>query len=739
MTTLNLFASCAKYLEGLLAEELAELGADNLKQTVAGVSFTGDLETAYRICLWSRIANHVLLQLAEFKAEDAEGLYEEVQTIDWPLHLSAKSTFFIDVTGQHSQFNNTLFIAQRAKDAIVDQLRTVTGERPTIDKEQPDVRLHIHAHGTQLSLSLDLSGGSLHRRGYRLDGGIAPLKETLAAAILYRAGWREQLTKGPATLLDPMCGTGTLLGEAILMAFDIAPGLARKHYGFLNWRQHQPAVWQALLTEAQDRKTAGLQRQDVFIYGRDNHPQAIQKSQENIGRLGLSERVQIRLQNCSEVTVPASSSTGLIVCNPPYGERLNPQETEMLDKLFRNFGKRLQQGYMGWKLAIISGAPREQMKAIGIRPLKQYTLLNGTIPCKLFCFEINDEKIMRFETPEQKQQRKLSQLLEQGLSQGAQMFANRLQKNVKHLKKWRQREDIACYRVYDADLPDYAVAIDLYTIRNNPQTDSQIFAHIQEYEPAKFVDPKKADIRRHEILAIVQQELAIPQDRITLKMRKRQRGDSQYERQGETEMFYVMQEGPARYWVNFKDYLDTGVFLDHRQVRQKLAERAAGKTVLNLFAYTCTASVQAVLAGSKRVTSVDLSRTYLNWGMRNFQLNQLSLGRHDFIQADCLTWLEEQTKTYDVIFLNPPTFSNSKRMTTTWDVSRDHVSLIKSAMRCLNPQGCLLFSCNQKNFKLDPQLKALFQCIDISKSTLPMDFLSEANRHHVFEIKHLSG
>lgn len=738
MTLFNLFAGCAKNLEILLAEELAHFGAENIKQTVAGVHFQGTLETAYRACLWSRLANTILLELGEFEALDKTELYNAVGTIEWYRHLSSTGSLWIDVTGKHSQMNNTLFIAQKAKDAIIDQLRTPEGQRPTISQTQPDIHLHIHCQNDQIRLALNLAGESLHRRGYRLDSGKAPLKETLAAAILYRAGWPELLKHNNAILLDPMCGTGTLIIEAALIAYDIAPGIYRKHFGFLGWKQHQPHTWQVLLQEAQDRQSKGLTREDIFIFGRDHHPQAIKKSLLNIERAGLNKKIDLALQDCREVKLPLMDKIpGLIVTNPPYGERLETGDTDKLEHLFTQFGQHLQQNFMNWKMAIISSTESNIIKKIGFRTSKHYALFNGALPCKLYCFDLTDDKVMRFETSHQKQERIIQTVLEQGLSAQAQMFANRLKKNFKHLKKWRQREGVECFRVYDADLPEYAFAIDLYT--TYAARGSQRFttwAYLQEYEPGKTVDPLKAEQRRRDVLAVIFKELSIPAQHIVAKTRRRQRGKSQYEKQAQTNQFHIIRENQAHLWVNFEDYLDTGLFLDHQLVRERLAQLSPGKRVLNLFAYTCSASVQAAINGATSVTSVDLSNTYLEWGIRNFKLNHLPLAQHAFIQADCISWLEACREQYDVIFFNPPTFSNSKRMENTWDVQRDHHQLINQVMQNLKSDGYLLFSCNQRNFKLDTALQTQFQCVDISKQTLRADFSSQANRHHVWLITH---
>ncbi len=721
------FATCAKNLEGLLREELLALGAQQVKETVAGVYFEGETELAYKVCLWSRLANHVLLQLAQFEAADADALYQAMQTIDWAEHLDVDGTLCIDVSGHHSGINNSLFIAQRAKDAIVDQFRDRTGRRPSVETFRPSISLNLHTDGILCTLNLNLSGESLHRRGYRLEAGRAPLKETLAAAILLRAGWLKQLALPHATLLDPMCGTGTILVEAALMAFDIAPGLQRDYFGFFGWQQHRPAMWQRLMEEAEQRKTVGLSRQNVTILGSDNHPHAISKSQENIARADLSDRISVSFVDCTELLKREDISPGLIVCNPPYGERMNTDDLASLNHLFKGFGEALKQHFVSWQLALFSGAPPECTKAIGIRSKKYYPFFNGLIPCRLFLFDIQPETFLRHETPEQRQSRQMGVLLEQGLSPNAEMFANRLMKNVKNLKNWVKREEVSCYRIYDADLPDYAVAVDFYEGK---------WLHVQEYQAPFEIDPKKAKQRLNEVLAVLHRELQIPANQIFLKVRQSQKGSAQYEKLEEQNQYYEITEGKAKLWVNFTDYLDTGIFLDHRILRQKAARASIGKRFLNLFAYTCSASVQAALMGAKAVTSVDLSNTYLEWGQHNFELNGLSILKHPFVQADCLQWLGLTNDFYDVIFLNPPTFSNSKRMNTTLDIQRDHVELIHLCMDRLSNEGILYFSCNQKNFKLNKMVLENYSLTNISHLTLPPDFERRANMHHVWEIRH---
>ena len=730
------FATCAKNLEGLLHEELQRLGITELKETVAGVYFQAPLVDAYRVCLWSRLANQVLLNIAEFEAATPEALYQGLQTIDWSLHFGEDDTFCLDISGRHSAADNALFLAQRAKDAIVDQFRAKTGVRPSVETARPHVMINLHGHGSQCAVNISLAGESLHRRGYRLDAGVAPLKETLAAAILLRAGWPKRALEPAPVLIDPMCGTGTLLIEAGLMAFDIAPGLTRDYFGFIGWRQHQADAWQGLWQEALDRRERGLQRTDVVLLGSDQHPQAIRKTQDNARRAGLLSRITVRLLDCADLTpqavglTEAPATPGLLICNPPYGERMQSDDLASVQQLLTTLGKRLQQFFSGWQLALFSGAPAECVKGLAIRAKRFYPLFNGTIPCKLYVFDIVPEQFIQLYTPQERQEHRVKQLLEQGLSPGAQTFANRLRKNLKHLRSWAKREGISCYRIYDADLPDYALAVDYYEGQ---------WLHVQEYQAPSTIEPAKTQQRLREAVAVLYAECAVPVANIHVKTRQVQKGDRQYERMAEQGQFVTIHEGSARFWVNFTDYLDTGIFLDHRRVRARLAELAIGKTVLNLFAYTCTASVQAALAGARQVVSVDLSNTYLDWGCRNFELNGLSAHQHGFVQADCLQWLADQRFRFDLIFLNPPTFSNSKRMTTTWDVERDHSELLRLAMQRLTRDGALIFSSNRRNFKLDPALLTEYEVEDWSASTLCDDFARRANMHHVFLLRHPGG
>jgi len=708
------FAPCPKGLEGLLAEELRGLRAENVKETRAGVAFAGDLAGAYRACLWSRLASRVLMPLAHFPAPTPEALYDGVQQIAWRDHVAPEGTLAVDATCINSAVNHSYYAALKVKDAIVDQLRDRFGVRPSVDTEQPDLRVNLFIQRDQATLSLDLSGESLHRRGYRAQPVEAPLKENLAAAILLRAGWPAIARDGGA-LVDLLCGSGTLPIEAALMAADIAPGLQRPSFGLFRWPQHDAAAWKHLLDEALERREAGLKHLPP-IHGYDRDPRAIRAAKENIVGANLSNRIRVRQRELAACEPETGIGPGLVLANPPYGERLG--EANALPALYAELGAALKRCFPGWRAAVFTGNP-ELGKHLGIRARKMHVLFNGAIECKLLHFEITEEWFMRERTPITEPSQ---------LGAGAEMFANRLRKNLKHFGRWARRNEIHAYRLYDADLHEYNLAIDVY------ESDRR-YVHVQEYEAPASVDERLAQKRLNQALTVIPLVLDIAAEQVFFKLRRRQKGRTQYEKLAGSGEFHEVREGPCRLWVNFTDYLDTGLFLDHRQTRQMLGEMAKGKVFLNLFGYTGSATVHAARGGAHSTTTVDMSRTYLDWAQRNMELNGVRGKGHEFIQADVLTWLKQKHPTrFDLIFLDPPTFSRSKRMDETLDIQRDHVELIKNACALLAPGGTLVFSTNLRKFKLDREALADLKIEDITRRTLPPDFERNPRIHQCFRV-----
>lgn len=379
----NLFATTPKGVELLLVDELKALGAVKASEKLAGVEFSGDLELAYKACLWSRLANRILLPLQEFPADSPEQLYAGIAAINWQEHIEVSGNFAVHFVSTQSQITHTLFGAQKVKDAIVDQFREKFDERPDVNKNQPDVSVYVYLRKDIATIYIDLSGESLHKRNYRLDTGIAPLKENLAAAILLRAKWPEIAKEGGA-LLDPMCGSGTLLIEGALMAANVAPGLGRDYFGLIGWKQHQPALWEKLVEEAHRQRDAGLKTLPVMV-GYDQDVDVIAAAFENIERAGLKGKVHVEKRELADFIPAPKSQTGLVVTNPPYGERLG--EEDELQPLYRLLADRLKAHFEGWKAAVFTGNP-DLGKRMGLRAKKIYSFFNGAIPCKLLLFDV---------------------------------------------------------------------------------------------------------------------------------------------------------------------------------------------------------------------------------------------------------------------------------------------------------------------------------------------------------------
>jgi 23S rRNA G2445 N2-methylase RlmL/23S rRNA G2069 N7-methylase RlmK/C1962 C5-methylase RlmI len=894
----------------LLARELLAFGAQSAKERSTGVAFTGTLRTAYRACLESRLANRVFLELGRFEVADAEGFYRAVRGIDWPAHFAPGATLACDFSGRHPLITHTHFGALKLKDAIVDSIREGTGSRPDVALERPSVRVHAHANGTVITVSLDLSGESLHRRGYRGAAGEAPLKENVAAGMLMRSGWGEMAASG-AQFLDPMCGSGTLVIEAALIAADIAPGLARDYYGFLGWRGHDAQVWGEVLEEAKGRAraAAGSAQPPLIIRGQDRDGAMIRIARGNAERAGVGGVAEFEVRvladaapavaaragvpavaaradgsargvhgasasvapddvagdapqaesrpgaparksvygatwvasdddageapqgesrpgaparesvygatwvasdddagdasqevgshadaparktvygatwvaadaggdasaveayedagdapavqahadtpargvygasmpsadgggdalpaesesaSHSDASAPraAAHAAGLLCVNPPYGVRMEDRDGALA--VHRELGKVLRERFQGWIAGVLIGSPELGME-LGIRAFRTHTLWNGALECRLLRLKIDSDSERepgRFSKPD-------ATLRE---SPGARMFGNRLGKNLKRLQTWASRSDVSCYRVYDADMPEYAFAIDIYRTLEPDLT----WLYVQEYAAPAEIELEAVRRRRNEALSVLPEVTGVPQERIHVRTRRRNKRGEQYRKVDEQANFHFVMEGGLRFRVNFDDYLDTGLFLDHRMTRARLRDAASGKRFLNLFAYTGTATVYAAAGGAVSTTTVDMSRTYLDWAQRNLSINGMTSRQHALVQADCREWLQESvahTARYDLIFLDPPTFSNSKRMEGVLDIERDHGSLVHACAKLLAPGGLLVFSTNAQRFKLDDALAAPYDIRDISAATLPRDFERNPRIHRCFEIR----
>ena len=697
------FATAPKYTEGLLLNEIKLLGCEDARETVGGVNFIGNIELAYRVCLWSRIANRVLLKLHKAKILSADDLYDAVYQVAWDQHFDTEQSIRIDFHASGSVIKHSQFGAQKCKDAIVDQFRHNTGERPSVDKLNPDICINVHVNNQNVNIALDLSGHSLHQRGYRMHNVAAPLKENLAAAVLIRSGWASKENQS-LPLIDPMCGSGTLLIEAALMITNTAPGLYRTDFGFSHWKQHDADCWQSIVEEARESQNLNPTHAPALL-GYDIDPKATEAATSNAELAGVASIVKVRTQGLSELSNPVLPKTGFLITNAPYGERLS--DNESLAPLYELLGKKLKGEFVGWHASIIT-SDEKLLKATRLYAHRKNKIYNGKLLCNIYHFEINEKPLN--DKPHQKFNKENDNELE--IDEG---LKNRLLKNVRHLNKWARKQGVTCYRIYDADIPEFNFALDFY------QSD-QGFYVFQEYAAPASIDNEKVLHRASVARNTVLNTFSLAASQFFYKQRKKQLGTSQYDKFQEKAKRHIVEEDNCSFYLNFEDYLDTGLFLDHRLTRQMIGSQAKNKNFLNLFSYTGTASVHAAKGGAKSTTSVDMSRTYLSWCEDNFKLNNIPLATHRFIKANCLEWLKKEKQVYDLIFVDPPTFSNSKNMEDIFDVQRDHVELLEDCHNLLSPNGKIIFSTNFRKFRMDLDRLCQLKITDITQQTMPEDF-----------------
>ncbi|MEE3747729.1 bifunctional 23S rRNA (guanine(2069)-N(7))-methyltransferase RlmK/23S rRNA (guanine(2445)-N(2))-methyltransferase RlmL [Pasteurella multocida] len=712
----QLFATTARGFEELLKVELTDLGAMDCQITQGGVHFHADEETQYRVLLWTRLASRILLPIVTCKVYSDLDLYSAVVGQNWLDYFDEKAHFMVDFNGTNREIRHTQFGAMRVKDGIVDYFERVGKPRPNVDKSQPDIRIHAYLNREELVISLDLSGDALHMRGYREDTGKAPLRETLAAAIVLRSGWQLG-----TPLVDPMCGSGTLLIEAAQMQANIAPQLHRLHWGFDFWKGHNQQAWDKVKDEAIELAEQTFnQNQKANFYGCDLDHRVLQKAKRNAQNAGVAHLIQWQQGDVAALKNPFVEEKGTVICNPPYGERLGT--TPALIALYSVFGQRLKQQFADWNVSIFSGEPA-LLDCLRLRSHRQFKAKNGPLDCVQKNYHISARATASDENTQNLPEidRTLS------ATQVAVDFANRLQKNSKKIEKWAKQQGINAYRLYDADLPEYNLAVDRY--------DDHIV--VQEYAAPKNIDENKARQRLLDAVTATLQVTGVETNKLILKVRQKQKGTNQYEKLANKGDYFYVNEYGAKLWVNLTDYLDTGLFLDHRLTRKMLREMAKGKDVLNLFAYTGSATVHMALGGAKSTTTVDMSNTYLNWAEQNLLLNDLEGKQHKLIQADCLQWLARCDSQFDLIFVDPPTFSNSKRMEDSWDVQRDHIKLMTQLKRILRPNGTIVFSNNKRGFKMDVEgLETLgLSVVDITAKTLPLDFERNKQIHNCWVVR----
>jgi len=732
----RLTARTLEGLEWLLARELEAVGATDLRVGRRTIEFaaspSAEKETLYRAVLECRTAIRVLEPLGRFRVDSPEALYRAVQEIDWTEQLKTSDTLRVDAAIHDTFLTHSLYAAQVVKDAIVDQLRTPSGRRPSVQLRGATLRLALHLVGGVATVFRDAAGRSLHQRGWRMGEVEAPLSEVLAAGILGIAGWwRPGDAPAPPVsgpVLDPMCGSGTLVVEAATIAAGMAPGLwraRRKAHGLFRFRDCDRPLAERLVAALEARVVKPV---DSFA-GSDLDPRAVEAARACAAAAGVADHVAIT--QCHFEEVRPQGGPGLVVTNPPYGERL---PLPRAGALFRRLGDWLVGQCGGWRAAILA-ADTPAAGHLGLRPAHRVPLMNGPIACRLLEVEIRARHGARDASAAPPLP------LGEGRGEGALApstlpvpraggrttadqiadFRRRLAKRFKHLAKWARRQGIEAFRVYDRDIPEIPLVIDWYAG----------WLHAAEYDRPHERTEIEHEVWLDRMVEAAATELGVPPERTFLKVRRRQRDGGQYEKVDARRALVTVQEGDLAFEVNLSDYLDTGLFLDHRTTRSLVRAEAAGKRFLNLFCYTGSFSVAAAAGGAATTTSVDLSNTYLDWTRTNLARNAFKdAGRHRIVRDEARAFLEHRARRgeapFDLVVCDPPTFSRSAKSEMPWDVDRDHAALLELVARNLAPGGVVYFSTNFRRFRLaEERLAATYTIREITRRTIPEDFRND--------------
>ncbi len=679
--------------DDLVADEVQALGLKVKGRQLGWVTVTGSLHDAYRMLLTTRVGDRVVWLLARGEAITADKFRELLRTIDWNAHLYAGTSIRVDITGKVSWLKDTRFAGQLVMDAIRDQATLAKRPRPEYSSKDPGLRIAIRFGRGRVDIGINLNRAPLNQRGYRTDGGEAPLRETLAQVMLARLKVDQHM---PSVIIDPCCGSGTILIEACMRLNQIAPQRQRLSNQLSRWTGLEMISWTDLVATTRSNE---IQTPTRFL-GFDINAEAVDRARANIERAGLSDRISVEVSEIEFLSPSKAQITTAeavwILANPPYGTRLGRNND--LASLYRTLGDRCKV-FQNAQLGLVT-SEKGLIQALGLRADKKWEIQAGGLRLNIAKFRLG--------IPSQAVDRR------QETDPPADILPllNRLSKNLKFRYKLLKNKEINCYRIYDSDLPEYNVVIDQFAN----------YLHIQEYRPPKTVDPKKAKHRRQLIRQWVPNHLGIPLKHVVYKERFRQSGNSQYEKRAEPLCIDVIENG-MRFEVNLTTYTDVGLFLDHRPLRRRLLESCRGQRVLNLFCYTGALSIAAAKGFARAVTSVDMSKTYLAWAHRNFEKNGLNPKHYQFIRANVLDWLRvDPQANYDLILLDPPTFSNTKSTERTLDIQRDHHALIDACADWLAPGGVIYFSNNFRNFSLDEDVSSRYLVEDITWRSIDTDF-----------------
>ena len=736
---MEFFATCPTGFESILARELERAGVPRTRPLQGRVSFEGELACAYRACLWSQVASRIIYVIRRGDATDADALYQLVRSIDWENHVPRGATFAIDASGTNAQLRSSQFVAQRAKDAVVDELLSAIGVRPDVNPKSPDVRIVVRVSRTRATIGIDLTGEPLFLRGYQRKNKGHSLRPDYAAALVHTAADDIDSPRELPWILDTTPGQGVLLVEAALMYAQRAPGLLRLRWGFTHWARHDKDAWERLMEEARDQSDETSDRLPALFV--DAPSRTADFVRDALRTAGIPHSVRTLRAGLPDETGGLLLSD--LTCLPQDTLGLEATSLSGLSGHVSNARPRalgiacrddLASAYLG------TSNRAEVQSMLGRDPV---FLLGYASP---MATQLTEVKTAGGRTVT---------VLEPTSDQ----FAARLRKNARLRRKWAAREDVTCYRAYDADLPDYAVSIDLFC-GSNPATgtpDGRRWLNISEYAAPKGIDPSLARRRLADALIIAQDILEVSERNTFLHVRRREKGGGQYAQDARPAQAergtkgslppgaHLVEEGGLVFEVNFSIRHDCGIFLDHRDTRallRELAKKTKGsKRFLNLFAYTGTGTCYAADGGMRHTTTVDLSRPSLDWARRNMERNGFTGSEHEYVQADVLAWITEQRHSrnrWDLVFCDVPTFSNSRRMgRRSFDVQRDHVELLISVSRLLTRNGICVFSCNLRTFvpALEPLAKAGVSLEDITSQTIPEDFARNKRIHHTYLLR----
>ncbi len=714
---LRLVATAAFGLEAVVARELEQLGYEARGDRPGRVLFEGPESAVCRSNLWLRSADRVLIELARFPAADFDALFDGVKELEWEAWISPEAAVPVRGRSRKSQLSSVPAVQRTVKKAIVERLLSKHGVAE-LPETGPAVPVEVALLDDEATLSVDTSGEGLHKRGYRSLTGPAQIRETLAAAMVQLSFWQPG-----RPLLDPFCGTGTIAIEAAMLGRRLAPGRNRS-FAAESWDAIPAKLWAAAREEASDLAVASL---DERIVGTDADTESLKLARYHAKQAGVEEDLHLQRRDFGDLST--QRDYGCVVTNPPYGMRVG--EEREVDELYRSLPLVLRR-LKTWSHFVLTA--RDDLERLaGQRADRRRKLYNGNIKCTLYQFfgpkppdvvvrgaedEEDSDGVENQSKPPKKRERAEVKPAFGGLKaeaeRQAQEFANRLKKRARHLRRWPTRRGITCYRLYERDIPEVPLVVDRY----------EDALHLAEFErPHDRTAAEHADWL-DQMVAVAAEALETPPDRVFLKRRERQRGNTQYQQQDERSERTVVEEGGLKFLVNLTDYLDTGLFLDHRQTRAMVQGETDGKRFLNLFCYTGAFTVYAAAGGATNTVSVDLSSTYLDWAEENIRLNGFDNARHQLVESDVLQFIEglEPKSQFDLAVIDPPTFSNSKQLDRDWDVQRDHARLLSEVAARLSPGGVIYFSTNFRRFKLDEASLTGLTLREISRQTVPEDF-----------------